>query len=62
MSAITYIVLLLAVATFAVMVAGGVSMFRGGKYDMTHSLPLMEARVVVQAVAIVLLVIALLAW
>ena len=62
MSAITFIVLLLAIATFVIMVAGGVSMFRGGKYDSTHALPLMEARVIVQALAIGLIVIALLTW
>ena len=58
MQAITFVVLLLAIATFGIMVAGSVSMFRGGKYDWTHALPLMEARVIVQGIAIALLVIA----
>ncbi len=62
MEAISVIVLMLALATFGVMVAGSISMFRGGRYDDTHALPLMEARVVTQAIAIALIVIALLFW
>jgi hypothetical protein len=62
MEAISIIVLMLALATFGVMVAGSISMFRGGRYDALHALPLMEARVITQAIAIALLVIALLFW
>jgi hypothetical protein len=37
-------------------------MARGGRYDRAHSFPLMEAEVIVQALAIGLLLIAALFW
>lgn len=62
MSAITFLVFMTMLATFGVLVAGGVSMVRGGRFDMLHSFPLMEARVVLQAVTIILVLVALLFW
>ena len=62
MSAITLFVILIGLAAFAVMVAGGFSMARGGSFDELHSAQLMEARVIVQAIAVGLIAIALLFW
>lgn len=62
MSAIAVLVVLTVLATFAVLIAGGVSMARGGKFDVLHSFPLMEARVVLQAIAVMMVLIALLFW
>jgi len=62
MSAITLFVILIGLAAFAVMVAGGFSMARGGSFDELHSAQLMEARVIIQAIAVGLIAIALLFW
>lgn len=62
MSAITIFVILIGLTAFAVMVVGGVSMARGGSFDEHHSAQLMEARVIVQAIAVGLIAIALLFW
>ena len=62
MSAISLFVVIIGLAAFAVMMAGGVSMARGGSFDELHSAQLMEARVIVQAIAVVLIAVALLFW
>ena len=59
MNALVYLVFLAMLATFASLVAGGVSMVRGGKFDRLHSFPLMEARVVFQIVTVELILVAL---
>ena len=62
MSAITFFIVLSALASLGILIAGGVSMARGGEYDDAHALPLMGAGVVVQALAVGLLMIAALFW
>jgi len=62
MSAITVFVIIIGLAAFGVMVAGGLSMARGGSFDELHSAQLMEARVIVQAIAVGLIAVALLFW
>jgi len=62
MSGIFFFIVLAALASVAILIAGGVSMARGGRYDRAHSFPLMEAEVIVQALAIGLLLIAALFW
>jgi len=49
-------------ATVVILLAGGLSMVRGGKFDDLHGQPLMEARVILQALTLLLLLIAVLAW
>ena len=62
MAGILFFVVLAAIASLGILIAGGVSMARGGKYDEAHALPLMEAEVVVQVLAISLLLIAAVFW
>jgi hypothetical protein len=62
MNTITFFVIVATLATLAVLMAGGISMLRGGKYDSVHAFPLMEARVITQALAIGLVVIAVFFW
>ncbi len=62
MSAITFFVVLALLVTIGILAAGGVAMARGGKFDEQHSAQLMEARVIVQGVAIALIAIAAIFW
>lgn len=59
MNTITILIILALVATIASLGWGLGSMAHGGKYDEKHSDQLMSARVIFQAVAIVLLLIAI---
>lgn len=56
---LTIILALAALAVAAVLVTGIVSFMRGGEADRRQSLKLMNLRVAVQALALVLLVIAI---
>ncbi|UCH53464.1 MAG: twin transmembrane helix small protein [Pseudomonadota bacterium] len=60
MTALTIVIMLAVVATAAVLVMGIGSMAHGGKFDAEHSHQLMFARVGLQGVALLLVVIALL--
>lgn len=62
MDAITVLIVLMAIATFVLLIAGGISMAAGGKFDSLHSFPLMEAAVALQAATVVLVVVAYLFW
>lgn len=61
MSLLNVLILLALVATIGALGMGIVSMMRGGEYDRQHSTQLMYARVGFQAIAFVLLVMALVA-
>jgi len=58
MSIMTFFIILAFLATAGVLVAGGVSMVRGGKFDWAHAGEFMEGRVLLQAVTLALIVIA----
>ena len=58
MSIMTFFIVLAFLATLGVLVAGGVSMVRGGQFDWQHSVEFMEGRVLMQAIALVLIVLA----
>jgi hypothetical protein len=62
MDAISVLVILMAIATFVMLMAGGASMAAGGKFDSLHSFPLMEAAVALQVATVVLMVVAYLFW
>ena len=62
MSGIGFFIVLAGLAAVGVLMAGGVSMARGGKYDEAHAFPLMEAEVIVQGLVVGLVVIAALFW
>lgn len=63
MTLLTLLILLALLATIASLIWGLTSMARGGQYDEQHSDQLMSARVIFQAIAIVLLLIAIwLSW
>jgi sugar phosphate permease len=58
MTLLTTVVVLAMVATLAVLMTGVGSMAHGGVFDRKHSTQFMAARVVVQGVAVVLMLIA----
>jgi len=62
MNMMTFFVIFAFLATVAVLFAGAVSMVRGGKFDWEHSGQFMEGRVLLQATALVLIVLAALFW
>jgi len=62
MGAMDFMIVVGLLAVVAVMTFGGYSMARGGQYDDSHSFELMEARVIVQAITVGLIIIALLFW
>lgn len=62
MSPIAFLIILGVLATVVAMVGGGISMARGGTYNDQHSFQWMEARMVFQAITLLLLVIAALSW
>jgi len=62
MSAILYMIVFAGLVTIGVMVAGGIAMARGGSFDEHYSASLMEARVITQAIAVGLIIVALLFW
>ncbi len=59
MSVLTTLIVLALIATVVVLVTGVVSMSRGGDFDSKHSTQLMFARVGLQGLTFVLLLIAL---
>ncbi len=62
MNIITIFIVVAFLGTFAMLVAGGLSMARGGKFDSLHADEFMEGRIFMQAVTLGLIVIAILAW
>lgn len=62
MSGIAFFIILAGLASLGVFIAGGISMARGGRYDRTHVIPLMEAEVIVQALVVGMVIIAALFW
>lgn len=59
MTALTFAVFLALLATVAVFISGIASMIHGGSQDEKYSTPLMAARVALQGLAVVLILIAL---
>lgn len=62
MDAIIIFVVIAFVATFLTMLAGGISMVRGGQFDMLHANEFMQGRLVLHIVTLGLLAIALFFW
>ena len=62
MNVITFFIVLAFLGTVAVLVAGGLSMARGGKFDTMHADDFMEGRIVMQLITLGLIVIAIFAW
>ncbi len=59
MTILTILILLALIAVVVSLVSGAISMMRGGKFDQQHSEQFMWARIGFQALALVLLAIAL---
>ncbi len=59
MTFLTAMIILAMLATVGALAAGVVSMAHGREFDQTHSTQLMAARVVLQGVTLVLLLVAL---
>lgn len=62
MNIVPFFVILAFLGTFAILLAGGLSMVHGGKFDARHAEGLMEGRVIMQAITFGLIVMALLVW
>lgn len=62
MNAIMFFVILAFLATIIMLLAGGVSMAKGGKYDFEHSEELMSGRLLLHALTLLLMAIAVFAW
>lgn len=62
MSAIMFFVILAFIATIGMLMAGGISMLKGGHFDMQHSEEFMEGRLLLHAITLGLIVIAIFAW
>lgn len=62
MNIVPFFVILAFLGTVVVLLAGGLSMVHGGKFDATHAEELMEGRVIMQAITFGLIVMAMLVW
>ncbi|MDH5573066.1 MAG: HIG1 domain-containing protein [Gammaproteobacteria bacterium] len=62
MNAILFFIILAFVATIGMLMAGGLSMLKGGIFDMQHSEEFMEGRLLMHAITLGLIVIAIFAW
>jgi len=62
MSPIMFFIIIAFIGTLAMLFAGGISMVKGGKFDLTHSVEFMEGRLLLHAITLGLIVIAVFAW
>ncbi len=62
MSVMTFFIILAFLGTIAMLVAGGLSMVRGGKFDLVHATDFMQGRILLQAITLGLIIIAIFAW
>lgn len=62
MTGIGFFIVVATLVSFGILVAGGISMAKGGKYDEAHAFPLMEAEVIVQGLVVGMLLIAAFFW
>lgn len=58
MNTVSFLVIACVLATFGILVAGGVSMVHGGKFDWEHSVEFMQGRVILQGIVLILVVLA----
>lgn len=62
MSAIVFFIVVAFLATFIMLMVGGVSMVRGGQFDLSHANELMQGRLLLHAITLGLIIIAIVAW
>jgi len=62
MNVITFFVILAFLGTIGMLMAGGMSMVKGGKYDLAHATDFMQGRILLQAITLGLIIIAIFAW
>ena len=62
MNAIMFFIMLAFLGTIAMLMAGGISMLRGGKFDLAHANELMQGRLLLHAITLGLIIIAIIAW
>jgi len=62
MTPIMFFIIVAFLGTVAVLMAGGVSMVRGGKFDLAHSNEFMRGRVFMQLMTLALVLIAIFMW
>jgi len=59
---IMFFIIVAFLGTFAMLVAGGISMVRGGKFDLAHANEFMQGRVFMQAITLALVIVAIFMW
>jgi len=62
MTVMTFFIILALLATVAMLMAGGVSMIKGGQFDLQHANEFMQGRLLMHAITIGLIIIAIFAW
>ena len=62
MNVIAMFIVFALIVSLGVLIAGSISMAKGGQFDEAHSFPLMEAEVILQAIVVGMLLIAALVW
>ncbi|MDH5766931.1 MAG: HIG1 domain-containing protein [Gammaproteobacteria bacterium] len=62
MNAIMFFIVLAFIGTITMLMAGGISMVKGGKFDMAHANEFMRGRLLMQVITLGLIVIAIFSW
>ena len=62
MNAIMFFIVVAFLGTIAMLMAGGISMVRGGKFDIAHANEFMQGRVLFHAITLGLIIIAIFTW
>ena len=62
MNAIMFFIIVAFLGTIAMLMAGGISMIRGGKFDLFHANEFMLGRLLFHAITLGLLIISVFAW
>lgn len=62
MNAIIVFIVLAFLGTVTMLMAGGISMVKGGKFDISHANEFMQGRLLLHAITLGLIIIAVLSW
>jgi len=62
MTTITFFIILALLGTLAMLMAGGISMVKGGQFDLQHANEFMQGRILMHAITIGLIIIGVFAW
>ena len=62
MNAILFFIVVAFLGTVTMLMAGGISMVKGGKFDISHANEFMQGRLLFHAITLGLIIIAVLSW